>query len=172
MLSRKYLITYMYFVGRVLTGRKAVFCRCQQLQNLLPDWIPSKWLTLFSQTWEGDVTMVLPATWTLRQAIVNPSTPELLEATHRGEVATWEKLSAIQVNCAIERALDHHLSQVAAQLRNSQLLKGMKSRIPSWLHMPMLGESASTIGVIILCCCELYCLTLSTIKVLATNREM
>ena len=86
--------------------------------------------------------MVLPATsyWTLRKAIVNPSTLEVLQATHRGEVATWEKLSAIQVNCAIEKALDQCHSLVASRLKKQHSLGGMKSRIPSWLHMPVLGE--------------------------------
>eukprot|EP00803_Ostreobium_quekettii_P009303 evm.model.scf_1138.2 EVM.evm.TU.scf_1138.2 scf_1138:9405-15236(-) len=115
--------------------------RCQQLQNLLPDWIPSKWLTLFSQTWEGDVTMVLPAEsyWTLVKAIVNPTPNEVVDATHRGEVSTWEKLAAIQVNCAIENALDECQNAVMAQVKGRHGLKGMKSRIPSWLHMPVLG---------------------------------
>jgi len=115
--------------------------RCQQMQNLLPDWIPSKWLTLFSQTWEGDVTMVLPvgSYWTLRKAVVNPTPNEVKEATHRGEVSTWEKLSAIQVNCAIEKALDESLNAVLAEVRGRHALRGMKTRIPSWLHMPVLG---------------------------------
>ena len=41
---------------------------------MLPDWLPSKWLRVFSQQWEGDVTIVLPHTFLqLYKAVVNPS---------------------------------------------------------------------------------------------------
>jgi hypothetical protein len=42
--------------------------RCLQAQWLLADVMPTKWLTLFTQPWEGDVTFVLPrcaAAWVL-----------------------------------------------------------------------------------------------------------
>lgn len=118
--------------------------RCQQLQWLLPDWIPSKWLTLFSQNWEGDVTMVLPtgSYWTLRKAIVNPTQKELLDAAHAGEVATWRQLPAIQCNYEIERTLDSCLAQVVGTLKKRKgdgIRTTLKNRIPSWLHMPVLG---------------------------------
>lgn len=115
--------------------------RCQQLQNLLPDGVPSKWLTLFSQTWEGDVTMVLPtgSYWTMGKAVVNPTKKEVLEATHTGELATWEQLSAIQCNCTVEKVLDSCLSEVTAQMKRQHVFNPIKCRIPSWLHMPVLG---------------------------------
>lgn len=48
--------------------------RCKQLGEVLPDWLPSKWLRVFSQQWEGDVTIVLPHTFLqLYKAVVNPS---------------------------------------------------------------------------------------------------
>ena len=50
----------------------------QVLQWLLPDWIPSRWLTLFTQPWEGDVTMTLPMdVWTRVHPGVNPTPLEL-----------------------------------------------------------------------------------------------
>ena len=48
--------------------------RCRQLQELLPPWVPARWLRVFSQAWEGDVTIVLPHTFLqLYKALVNPS---------------------------------------------------------------------------------------------------
>ncbi len=42
--------------------------------EVLPPWVPSKWLKCFSQQWEGDVTIVLPHTFLqLYKALVNPS---------------------------------------------------------------------------------------------------
>lgn len=42
--------------------------------EVLPGWAPSKWLRVFSQQWEGDVTIVLPHTFLqLYKAVVNPS---------------------------------------------------------------------------------------------------
>lgn len=117
--------------------------RCQQLQWALPDWIPTKWLSLFSQNWEGDVTMVLPTEsyWTLRKAVVNPTRREVLVAAHAGEMATWQKLPAIQCSSTIERTLDDCLMQLVATLRKNRkdCPKVWKSRIPSWLHMPTSG---------------------------------
>lgn len=48
---------------------------------LLPDWLPTYWLKVVSQPWEGDVTMVLPSmVWQIKKAISNPSPEELREA--------------------------------------------------------------------------------------------
>ena len=45
---------------------------------MLPDWIPSKWLKVLSQPWEGDVTMVLPSTYSqIKKAVTNPSKKDL-----------------------------------------------------------------------------------------------
>ena len=38
-------------------------CRCKQLHGILPDWLPTYWLKVISQPWEGDVTMVLPSAY-------------------------------------------------------------------------------------------------------------
>lgn len=52
-------------------------CRCNQLQQLLPGPI-SKWLKVLSQPWEGDVTMVLPSTYSqIKKAVTNPSKRDL-----------------------------------------------------------------------------------------------
>mmetsp|Transcript_39015 Transcript_39015/g.86806 ORF Transcript_39015/g.86806 Transcript_39015/m.86806 type:complete len:863 (-) Transcript_39015:1327-3915(-) len=113
--------------------------RCQQLQWVLPEWIPTKWLTLFTQPWEGDITMTLPHTlWDLPKTIVNPTTEELLRSVKVGEVATWEKMSAIECNCTIEAALDNCLAKTKNQLRGKPVAK-VNNRIPSWLHMPSVG---------------------------------
>lgn len=52
-------------------------CRCNQLQQVLPGPI-SKWLKVLSQPWEGDVTMVLPSTYSqIKKAVTNPSKRDL-----------------------------------------------------------------------------------------------
>lgn len=117
--------------------------RCRQLEWLLPEWVPTKWLRLFSQTWDGDVTLVLPLSdyWTLLKAVINPSKEEMLSAVHLGSVSTWEKLAAIECNCAIEKSLDASLLSVVESLKaKSGATKGsLTTRMPSWLHLPVLG---------------------------------
>ena len=53
-------------------------CRCQQLMYVFP---VLRWLKVFSQTWEGDVTMVLPSSFMqLKKSVTNPSNQDLLDA--------------------------------------------------------------------------------------------
>jgi hypothetical protein len=116
--------------------------RCAQLQWVLPDWAPSKWLNLFTQPWEGDVTLVLPShLWNLGKTMVNPTTHDIIAATKQGELATWEKLSAVEANCAIEATLDACLARLTNKARERPL-NGLSSRIPSWLSMPAIGQQA------------------------------
>jgi TAG lipase/steryl ester hydrolase/phospholipase A2/LPA acyltransferase len=84
------------------------------MQWLLPDWMPTKWLGLFTQPWEGDITLVLPASlWNLGKTMVNPTTEDVVAAARAGELAVWEKLSAVESNCAIEAALDACLARLS-----------------------------------------------------------
>ncbi|KAF6256280.1 acyl transferase/acyl hydrolase/lysophospholipase [Scenedesmus sp. NREL 46B-D3] len=116
--------------------------RCAQMQYILPDWFPTKWLTLFTQPWEGDVTVVLPShLWNLGKTMVNPTTHDILAATKQGELAIWEKLSAIEANCTIEATLDACLARLTNKVRERPLT-GLTSRIPSWLSMPAVGQQA------------------------------
>ena len=40
-----------------------------------------RWLKVFSQTWEGDVTMVLPSSYMqLKKSVTNPTNKDLLDA--------------------------------------------------------------------------------------------
>ncbi len=40
-----------------------------------------RWLKVFSQTWEGDVTMVLPSSFMqLKKSVTNPTNRDLLDA--------------------------------------------------------------------------------------------
>jgi hypothetical protein len=67
---------------------------------VLPDWLPTYWLKVISQPWEGDVTMVLPSTyWQIRKAITNPSKDDLQAAVREVRRVvpgrrTWEALSS------------------------------------------------------------------------------
>ncbi len=68
------------------------------VQWLLPEWKVSKWLTLFTQPWEGDVTFTLPSMlWNLRKTIINPSTTELMLATQ----ASLARLPRLPPHCAL-----------------------------------------------------------------------
>lgn len=107
---------------------------------------------LFAQEWEGDVTIVMPATLSQYSKIIqNPSYVELQKAANQGRRGTWEKLSAIRANCAIELALDecvallNHMRRLRrsaqrAALASSQMQQSMapslrfsgSRRIPSW----------------------------------------
>lgn len=112
------------------------------MQWMLPDWFPTKWLTLFTQPWEGDITLVLPShMWKLGKTMINPTTAEILDATKQGELAIWEKLSAIETNCTIEATLDACLARLTNKARERPLC-GLTTRIPSWLSMSAIGQQA------------------------------
>ncbi|XP_075490105.1 triacylglycerol lipase SDP1 [Primulina tabacum] len=103
---------------------------------------------LFAQDWEGDVTIVIPATLAqLSKIIQNPSYTELQKAAYQGQRCTWEKLSAIKANCGIELALDecvavlNHFRRLkrsaeraaaASQGLATTVRFNASKRIPSW----------------------------------------
>ena len=149
--------------------------RCKQLMEILPrSFGASRVLKLLSQPWEGDITMVLPASsFSTLKAIVNLSRDDLLRSLAEGQRAAWTKLSAIAANCDIEVTLDESLRFVTAAARrerarirrrasyaalplasggisNGGTTGGMRAGIPSWLHLQALGlshsESHETLG--------------------------
>jgi hypothetical protein len=58
--------------------------RCAQLKWIMPDWFPTKWVSLFTQPWEGDITLVLPShMWNVGKSIVNPTSADIMSATRQ-----------------------------------------------------------------------------------------
>lgn len=111
---------------------------------------------LIAQDWEGDITIVMPATFAqFAKLIQNPTPSELRKAVMQGRRCTWAKLSAIQANCGIELMLDECVSELhrrrKAQKEQEQFTREGKKmtrqstakRIPSWNCLAHAGSWGS-----------------------------
>ena len=93
-----------------------------QAQTYTPPWLPTKWMSLFTQAWEGDVTIVMP--WSLYRrsigrAMYNPTPQELVEADELGRRAAWQRMSAIQVCFAPAAFAPSRLGVLAVHARRA-----------------------------------------------------
>jgi TAG lipase/steryl ester hydrolase/phospholipase A2/LPA acyltransferase len=106
------LLNFKQLVGDKLGGivENEITHTFTQLKAILPSWAPTKWINLFTQKCEGDVTMSLPMVFSNYKKIVsNPTLPDIVHAVKLGEKSTWGKLWVIESSCAIERYLDDKL---------------------------------------------------------------
>ncbi|MQM08545.1 hypothetical protein Taro_041406 [Colocasia esculenta] len=105
---------------------------------------------LFTQDWEGDITLVVPATLAqYSKIVVNPSLMDLKMALNQGSRSAWERLSAIRATCAIEFALDesavllNHMRRIKNSTDRATAVAASESttptprpsihrRLPSW----------------------------------------
>eukprot|EP00898_Chlorokybus_atmophyticus_P007615 jgi/Chlat1/7855/Chrsp66S07289 len=110
-----------------------------RLKQLIEMGIGSKGIAkILAQDWEGDITIVMPATlYQMYKIIQNPTKEDVQLGSIMGERCTWAKLSSIRANCAIEMALDECVQELKAKRK---LLYGRshgrgfdgRQRIPSW----------------------------------------
>ena len=80
-------------------------------------------LSVLSQTYEGDITIV-PEALALRDLLsifTSPGPAQIQEAILRGECATWPKLSIIKNHTWIELKLDQILYRLKVKLLDSNL---------------------------------------------------
>lgn len=90
--------------------------RCKQLYSF----IKSKWLKLFTQTWEGDITITIPLSYCKpNKLIYNPSIHEIFRMVKVGERCGWQHLWAIDCNCSIEAYLDECVKKLDRDERNA-----------------------------------------------------
>ncbi|EIE18504.1 patatin-domain-containing protein [Coccomyxa subellipsoidea C-169] len=163
-------------LGNILEAEWKHRCRaCQQLMYVFP---VLRWLKVFSQTWEGDVTMVLPSSYMqLKKSITNPTNKDLLDACKQGEQVTWAKLSAIQANCGIEATLDACMLRLSEMVAAQKQVQGlyrvakngrngssvMHQRIPSWINLASMGGARpSSICCFLLLICASYAAVIPT----------
>jgi predicted acylesterase/phospholipase RssA len=96
--------------------------RLDQLSELsvLTDWIRMA-QSISSQQYTGDITILPTIRWSdFIRLVQNPSSEQVMEATLRGEMATWPLVSIIRDHVRIELALDRLIYQLRLEQWTTQ----------------------------------------------------
>jgi TAG lipase/steryl ester hydrolase/phospholipase A2/LPA acyltransferase len=69
-----------------------------------------------------------------------------MRATKLGEKHVWEKLAAIEANCAVEATLDACLARLTNRAREAPPPPaGLSARVPSWMSMPTSAHQTAVV---------------------------
>lgn len=105
-------------------------------------------LNVMNQDYWGDINIVPGIKWSdIGHLFKNPTISQISDLVHRGEQATWPKISIIRNHCAVELALDKAIYELNSKLISivgaEQQIDTQNSQHPQ-LHKPSRVQSQRT----------------------------